>query len=126
MRMCLFLLLFLLLRSLFHAEKQRVACVAHVLQLAVQEMLGCKDLDVTPPDEPLELGMEDQDGQELFSVDFGDEPGTSNMAVTDVVDSSDDDGSEEDDEAGMRYGTSYIYTHGNPVQKLRDGITKLR
>lgn len=125
--MCLFPLLLLLSRSLFNAEKQRVACVAHVIQLAVQEMLGCKDLDVTPPDEPLEPGMEDRDGQELFSVDFGDDPGTSNMATTDMVASSDDDDDgEEDDEAGMRYGTSYIYMHGNPVKKLRDGITKLR
>ena len=125
--MCHFSLLLLLARSLFNAEKQRVACVAHVIQLAVQEMLGCKGLNATPPDEPLELGTEDQDGQELFSVDFGDEPGAGNTAATNVVALSDDeDDSEEDDEAGMRYGASYIHTHGNPVQKLRDGIAKLR
>lgn len=103
-----------------------MACVAHVIQLAVQELLGCRSLDATPPDEPLEPGTEDENGQELFSVDFGDEQGAGGTTDTDVVALSQDEDWGEDDEAGMRYGPSYVRNHGNPVQKLRQGIAKLR
>ncbi|KAF9557655.1 hypothetical protein EC968_007519 [Mortierella alpina] len=95
--------------------------MANLLQTYTQDSRNgcCKTLNASPPDEPLQPGTEEQVGQELFNVDFGND------------DSTEDTESEaehwgEDDETLIGYGPSYVETHGNPVRKLRDGIVKLR
>ncbi|KAG0010718.1 hypothetical protein BGZ81_002600 [Podila clonocystis] len=56
----------------FDSEKQRVACVAHILNIAVQEMLGAKGLGALAPNAPLEPGDE-EDGFEdsMPNDDYG-------------------------------------------------------
>jgi hypothetical protein len=98
-----------------------VACVAHILNIAVQEMLGTKGLGAQAPDAPLEPGNDEDGLEDLTNGDFGDD-----LEDNDGDGGDDTEDEEEDDEEQMAYGPSFIAIHGNPIIKLRNGIAKIR
>lgn len=85
-------------------------------------MLGEKGLRAPAPDDIVELGSEEDGPQDLFSGDFGNDPEHDD----DDVDGDGAEDGEEDDEKLIPYGPSYIAVHGNPLDKLRKGIAKIR
>lgn len=63
---------FLFIRDAFDHQKQRVACVAHIIHLAVQELLGPKGLKAPPPNDPVITGNDDNSvSLDYISGDLG-------------------------------------------------------
>ncbi|KAF9318713.1 hypothetical protein BG006_003145, partial [Podila minutissima] len=88
----------------FDSKKQHVACVAHIINIAIQEMLSEKGLGAPVPDDAVILGSDEDGPQNLVHGDFGDDPGHDDGDVN--GDGAEDE--EEDDEMLIPYGPSYI------------------
>ncbi|KAF9305924.1 hypothetical protein BG003_001180, partial [Podila horticola] len=91
----------------FMASKQHVPCLAHVINLAVQAMLGKNGLGAEAPKDAESLDVEDDDDTEGFI----------RTTIMEEEDEDEDDTSEslEEDKVSTKHA----------LQKLRKGIVKI-
>jgi len=92
----------------FNAKKQHIACIGHVINLAVQEFLGNNGLRSQASKEAIINNVDDV-ADDLFRIEFDDTHGE-----------SDDDTHDEGDEVQA------VKKGPNPLEKLCTGITKIR
>ena len=97
-------------RRPFTASKQHVPCLAHVINLAVQAMLGKNGLGAEAPKDVESLDVEDDDDTEGFIQ--------TTIMEEEEEEEEEDDTSEslEEDKVSTKYA----------LQKLRKGIVKIR
>jgi len=101
-------------RRLFKASEQHVPCLAHVLNLAVQAMLGKHGLGAEAPSDAESMDIEDDDETE----------GVVGFVRTSIMDGDDDAdvGKAPQESTCTKDGA---LTKG-ALQKLRKGIVKIR
>ena len=61
-------------RSMFDAKKQHVACLAHVVNLAVQDLLGIGGLGAGAPEDVEDMVVDNGDDDVFVSFSIGQEP----------------------------------------------------
>jgi hypothetical protein len=110
-------------RKPFDASKQHVPCLAHVINLAVQAMLGKGGLEADAPKDARSMDVEDDDDSEGF-------------LRTSIAEEEEEENEEEDEEENALTNTATAALEAAMVdnststkralQKLRKGIVKIR
>ncbi|KAG0008240.1 hypothetical protein BGZ82_004791, partial [Podila clonocystis] len=92
----------------FNAKKQHIACIGHVINLAVQEFLGNNGLRSQASMEPIINNVDDVT-DDLFRIEL-----------------DDDNHGESDNDILVEGGEIQAVKRGpNPLGKLRTGVTKI-
>lgn len=93
----------------FNAKKQHIACIGHVINLAVQEFLGNNGLRSQASKEAIINNVDDV-ADDLFRIEL-----------------DDNNHAESDDDTHDEGGEVWAVKKGpNPLEKLRTGVTKIR
>lgn len=109
-------------RSSFDVKKQHVACLAHVINLAVQDLLGMGGLGAGAP-EDVENMVDDNDNDDVFvSFSIGQEPAIGN----DDADNSDSDTELLEDDLFDGNTAGNNTSTKQALVKLRTGLKKIR
>lgn len=111
------------LRNTFDAKKQHVACLAHVVNLTVQDLLGMGGLGAGVLEDAENIVSDDDDDDDVFvSFSIGQEPATG----MDNADNSDSDTEPLEDDLFNHNTVSNNTSTKQALVKLRTGLKKIR